>query len=135
MEIALWDRVHGHLRQRHRLGLAEFEGLYALDAAADENLRVGALARALGITMGGASKLVDRLVAGGLVTRVTDADDRRAARLALTPTGRRRVRAAGRTYEDTVATLLDGTLSTDEQLAMHGYVTRLLAALDQEEPT
>jgi DNA-binding MarR family transcriptional regulator len=48
------------------------------------------------VSPGGASKLVDRLVAAGLVDRGIDADDRRVSRLRLTPQGRRAVRDGSR---------------------------------------
>src|SRR3712207_5688639 len=56
-----------------------------------------------------------------------------AAQLTLTPVGRRRVDAATKTYEATVATLLDDVLSADEQGQMHGFVIRLLAAFERKE--
>jgi DNA-binding MarR family transcriptional regulator len=134
VEIALWDRIDAELRAGHQVSLASFEALDALQRRGD-GMRVGEVADALGITIGGASKLVDRLVTAELVTRVTDPADRRAARLTLTPLGRRRVRAATATYEIGVATLLDPVLADHEQARMHEYVVRLLAGLRKKEPT
>jgi DNA-binding MarR family transcriptional regulator len=50
-------------------------------------VRLADLARAVGITQGTASTLVDALVRDQLVVRSTDADDRRAIRLSVTPHG------------------------------------------------
>jgi DNA-binding MarR family transcriptional regulator len=47
-----------------------------------------ALARAMGMTRGGVTKLVDRLIAKGLVVRRAGAEDRRYQALALTREGR-----------------------------------------------
>lgn len=50
-------------------------------------VRLADLARAVGITQGTASTLVDALVRDHLVVRSTDADDRRAIRLSVTQLG------------------------------------------------
>jgi DNA-binding MarR family transcriptional regulator len=49
------------------------------------------LAGLIGMTRGAASKLVDRLLAKGLVTRQDRTDDRRFQDIALTPAGRQLV--------------------------------------------
>jgi hypothetical protein len=64
----------------------------------------------------------------------TSTDDRRASRVALTDTGKRRLADASTTYEAEMATVLDATLSTDEQQRLHDLVTRLLAATNDGEP-
>jgi DNA-binding MarR family transcriptional regulator len=128
LEIALWDRVDGRLRERHGLPLAFFESLYFISRATESGLRIGDLASALGITVGGTSKVVDRIEAAGLIARGADPDDRRAARVTLTPEGTRTLKAALKTYADEVAASVDPVLGTDEQQQMHAYVTRLLGA-------
>jgi DNA-binding MarR family transcriptional regulator len=49
--------------------------------------RMGELADDLGVRLPTASRIVDRLVARGLVARVADPDDRRVVRVEATPTG------------------------------------------------
>jgi DNA-binding MarR family transcriptional regulator len=132
LEIALWDRINTRLRQEHDVSLAFFEALYFIGQSRDGSLRVGDLAQALRITVGATSKLVDRIEAAGLLRRESDADDRRASRLVLTDAGMRTLADACTTYEAEMATLLDATLSTDEQQRLHDLVTRLLAASDGE---
>src|SRR5258705_13664366 len=99
LEIALWDRVDARLRESHELPLAFFESLLFISRARGSSMRVGDLARALRVTVGGTSKLVDRIERAGLIARQPDPDDRRASRVALTAAGRRRLSAAGKTYE------------------------------------
>jgi DNA-binding MarR family transcriptional regulator len=135
LEIALWDRVDARLRESHELPLAFFEPLSLISRTREGSMRVGDLARALRITVGGTSKLVDRIEAAGLIAREPDPDDRRASRVALTTAGKRKLTAAGKSYEAAVATLLDGVLSLDEQRRMRDYAARLLTALDQGEGT
>jgi DNA-binding MarR family transcriptional regulator len=56
---------------------------------ADEETSPGVLAERIGMTRGGVSKLVDRLVTKKLVTRRDRSDDRRFQSIALTAAGRR----------------------------------------------
>ncbi|MFL5805941.1 MAG: MarR family winged helix-turn-helix transcriptional regulator [Roseiflexaceae bacterium] len=135
LEIALWDQINTRLRQEHDLSLAFFESLYFIGHSRDGSLRVGDLARALRITVGATSKLVDRIKAAGLLRRELDADDRRASRVALTDAGKRQLADASTTYEAEMATVLDATLSTDEQQHLHDLVTRLFAATNDGEPS
>src|SRR5436309_11957254 len=84
VEIALWDRVDARLRESHELPLAFFEPLRLLSRAPEGSMRVGDLARDLRVTVGGTSKLVDRVERAGFVARQSDPEDRRASRVALT---------------------------------------------------
>jgi DNA-binding MarR family transcriptional regulator len=55
----------------------------------DEETSPGLLAERIGMTRGGVSKLVDRLVSKKLITRRERSDDRRFQSIALTAAGRR----------------------------------------------
>lgn len=133
LEIVLWDHISARLRHEHDLSLAFFETLYAIGGAADGTLRIGDVGRALRITQGATSKLIDRVEAAGLLRREADSDDRRASRIALTERGRQVLAAASITYEAELAAMLDATLSADEQQHMHDLVRRLLSAADSGE--
>jgi DNA-binding MarR family transcriptional regulator len=133
LEIAVWERVDARLRESHGLPLAFFESLLFISRAPQGSMRVGDLARALRVTVGGTSKLVDRIERAGLIAREADPDDRRASRLVLTTAGKRKVSAGVKTYEVEVAGILGGVLSFEEQLQMSDYVSRLLASVDQGE--
>jgi DNA-binding MarR family transcriptional regulator len=133
LEIALWDRVDARLRDSHDLPLAFFEPLLFISRAPRGGVRVGDLARALRITVGGTSKLVDRIEGAGLIAREPDPDDRRASRLALTPAGKRKLTAALATYEAEAASILGGVLRPEEQRRMSDYVSRLLTSIDEGE--
>ncbi|MEU8817319.1 MarR family winged helix-turn-helix transcriptional regulator [Actinoplanes sp. NPDC048796] len=126
LEVVLWDHVDSRLKQAHGLSLAGFETLWVLQDG--EPARVGDLARELRITMGGASKLADRVGAAGLIERTADPGDRRATRIALTAEGRAMLTAATGTYDAAVAELLDGVVSDHELSVTHDVITRLLAS-------
>jgi DNA-binding MarR family transcriptional regulator len=135
LEIALWDRVDARLRESHELPLAFFESLLFVSRTPRGSMRVGDLARALRVTVGGTSKLVDRIERAGLIARERDPDDRRASRVALTAAGKRKLAAALKTYEAVVGSILGGVLSPEEQRQMSDYVARLLTSIDQGEGT
>jgi DNA-binding MarR family transcriptional regulator len=135
LEIALWDRVDARLRASHELPLAFFEPLLFVSRAREGSMRVGDLARALLLTVGGTSKLVDRIERVGFIAREPDPDDRRASRVALTTAGRRKLTAALKTYEAEMAGILGGALSPQEQQQMNVYVSRLLTSIDHGERT
>jgi DNA-binding MarR family transcriptional regulator len=135
LEIVLWERVDARLREKHDLSLAFFESLHFIGRSPDGALRIGNLAQALRVTVGGTSKLADRIERAGLIRREPDPDDRRASRVALTESGRRTLAAATKTYEAELGRALDPELSDEEQRAMHDLVTRLLKATRDREPT
>src|SRR3954468_24575526 len=135
LEIALWDRVDARLRESHELPLAFFESLLFISRARRGGMRVGDLAQALRVTVGGTSKLVDRIERAGLIAREPDRDDRRASRVVLTTVGKRKLNAARKTYEAEVSAILAGVLSPDEQRQMSQYASRLLTSIDQADAT
>lgn len=134
LEIVLWDRINARLKEEHDLSLASFQALHAIGRSSDASLRVGDLARALRITVGAGSKLVDRVEAAGLIRRELDADDRRASRVALTDTGRSVLAAATATCEAEMATVLNAALTADEQQQVHTRIRLLLNAAEHGEP-
>jgi DNA-binding MarR family transcriptional regulator len=135
LEIALWDRVNARLQEAHELPLAFFEPLHLISRAREDSMRVGDLARGLRITVGGTSKLVDRIEEAGFISREPDPHDRRASRVALTTAGKRKLKAAVKSYDAEVASILRGVLSPEEQRQMSDYASRLLASIDGAEAT
>ena len=133
LEIAVWDRVDARLRELHELPLAFFEALLFISRAPRGSMRVGDLAGALRVTVGGTSKLVDRIERAGLIAREPDPADRRASRVVLTTAGKRKLTAALKTYEAEVGGILGGVLRPEEQQQMSDYVSRLLTSIDQGE--
>lgn len=134
LEITLWNRVDTRLRAEHGLPLAYFWPLYVVGRSPQESMRIGELARALRLTVGGTSKIVDRIVKAGFLRRESDAADRRASRVALTDGGRHTLEAASLTYETELAAALDAALNADEQHRMHLLIGRLLDVVDVGDP-
>lgn len=95
----LFGETHRRLEQTFSASLAArgcvhgpfFDVLVQLGRAPDGRLRMSELARALALTSGGATRLVDRMEGAALVTRAVCHDDRRVHWVTLTATGRRQL--------------------------------------------
>jgi DNA-binding MarR family transcriptional regulator len=86
------------LQAEQRMALTDYDVLVQLAAADVRRLRMSELADRLLLSRSGATRLVDRLVADGLVERVTCDTDRRGQWAQLTESGLERLRAASPTH-------------------------------------
>jgi DNA-binding MarR family transcriptional regulator len=80
---------HAFARKLLASGVTVAEWVVMREMYDDEETSPGVLAERIGMTRGGVSKLVDRLVSKKLVTRQERSDDRRFQSIALTAAGRR----------------------------------------------
>jgi len=119
---------HAFARKLQASGVTVAEWVVMREIFDDRETSPGVLAERIGMTRGGVSKLVDRLVGKQLITR-TDrrADDRRFQSIALT--------AAGRRLVPQLAALADrndmeffGPLSGSERAALLATMKKLVAA-------
>ena len=85
-----------------------------LAAEGDHRLRMSELADRLLLSRSGATRLIDRLVAEGLVERASCESDRRGQWAALTPAGYKRLRRASPTHLRGVAEHFLDRLSADD---------------------
>ena len=111
LETELWDRVDHRLRRDHDLPLSWFEPMEVMDRV--PGCRVADIAQSLSITVGGTSKLVDRIERAGLCARRPNPGDARSSLLALTPDGRRRLAAAQGSFEAELEAWLGAALSPE----------------------
>lgn len=79
-----------------------FEVLLILGRAGDPGLSMRSVGQEQVLTTGGATRLVDRMEAAGLVRRVTDPDDRRGRLVRLTPLGEETVVHASRLHVENI---------------------------------
>jgi MarR family transcriptional regulator, organic hydroperoxide resistance regulator len=79
--------------------------------ATAEPCRVHDLSAQLGLSAGGASKLVDRIEAAGYCRRRPNPGDRRSSLLELTPVGRQMAELASRAIDEELERLLAAPLS------------------------
>ena len=98
LEIELWDGIEGRLRAEYDLPLTSFEVLHLL--LRRPGRRIQDIAEEFSITVGGTSKVVDRLEAAGLCERRANPNDRRSSIVELTSAGRKLVKGALKVFEE-----------------------------------
>lgn len=123
LETELWGLVDARLRRDHDLALSWFEVMHVVDAT--PNCRVIDIADALSITIGGTSKLVDRIEHAGWCERSPNPADGRSSTIGLTRAGRRLLDSAQRTFADEVGIRLGEPLSTSELQRFAATVRKL----------
>ena len=120
LETELWGLVDRRLRADHDLPLSWFEPMQVMDRVSE--CRVADIAQALSITVGGASKLVDRIERAGWCGRAPNPEDGRSSVVALTRAGRRVLHAARGSFDELAARL--GAAVLPEQLALVASTVR-----------
>jgi DNA-binding MarR family transcriptional regulator len=126
-------RVHArleaavNLRLRNDFGLTMvlFEAMTVLEETT--NCRTHDLAAGLGMTSGGASKLVDRLCALGYCLRIPNPEDRGSSLLTLTLGGRERMAQAAEVIDGEMERLLGALLSRAQIAELAGTLHTLQA--------
>ena len=119
------------LQAEQALALTDYDVLVQLAAADDRRLRMSDLADRLLLSRSGATRLVDRLVAEGLVERVTCESDRRGQWAQLTDAGIERLRGATPTHLRGVAEHFVDRLDPSELRELERMLERILV----EEPS
>lgn len=128
LETELWGAVDRRLRADHGLPLPNFEFMQVI--AGTPNCRVQDIATELSITVGGTSKIVDRIEAAGHCVRRANPDDRRSSIVELTPAGKRLLAKAAATVEDELRRRLGPALSDRSSAQLTRTLTRLRAAVN-----
>jgi MarR family transcriptional regulator, organic hydroperoxide resistance regulator len=96
LQIELWNDVDERLKAEHDLPISRLLFLRIIDAR--HGCRVNDIADDMVITIGGTSKIVDRLEQSGLVARRANPDDRRSSVIELTAAGEKVLTAANATF-------------------------------------
>ena len=122
----LTRRLDEELQAAHRLSLAEYDALLQLANAPGRRLRMSALADRVLLSRSGITRLVDRLVAAGMVERTTCTTDARGAEAALTPAGLERLRSASAIHLDGVRRLFLDVVTADEREVLTAAFGRVL---------
>ena len=128
LEISLWNDIDHKLEATHGLPLGWFVPMRAVSLSKAGHLRVNEIAEALMVTVGGTSKLIDRITEAGYFQREPDPEDRRASRIVLTAAGKRMLAAAAKTQRSELKRLIGHTLDTNEQQTFASLIERLLDA-------
>jgi DNA-binding MarR family transcriptional regulator len=123
-ETALWSHLESTLARRSGGSLAVLEALRSIASHQGEG-RVAELQADLGITVGAASKLADRLERDGLVERRANPGDRRSSLLELTDAGQTTLERDLAVIEGALAEHL-GTTDTAAVVALLGSLASTL---------
>lgn len=131
LETELWNAVEGRLRADFAVTLPVFEFLQVI--ARTPGCRVHDIAAELGITVGGTSKIVDRIEASGYCARSPNPSDRRSSIIRLTSAGKRLLPKLTAAVDDELRKRL-GTGGTERSLIqLTKTLTRLRTAVRSAE--
>jgi DNA-binding MarR family transcriptional regulator len=107
-------RLDEELRAEHDLSVAEYDALLNIAEAPGRRIRMRQLAERVVLSKSGVTRLIDRLVADGLVERSVCESDARGAEAVLTDAGLRRLRSASRTHLRGIADHFIDVLDEDQ---------------------
>jgi DNA-binding MarR family transcriptional regulator len=116
------------LTTTHALTTRDYEVLLYLAQAPDRKLAMSELAENTMLTRSGITRLVDGLVASGLIERVACPSDARVSYAHLTDAGYSMLRDAGRTHVDGIRRLFLTHYSDDEIEQLAELLSRLPGA-------
>jgi MarR family transcriptional regulator, organic hydroperoxide resistance regulator len=127
LETELWNIVESRLRADHDITLPVFEFLQVISR--NPLCRVHDIATELSITVGGTSKIVDRIEAAGFCVRRANPSDRRSSIITLTPVGKRLLPKITATVDDELRSRLGSELSERSLTQLTKTLSKLRAAL------
>ena len=120
--------LDAQMRAEHGLSVSAYEVLMFLADAPDHRLRMADIARRVLLSRSGCTRLVDRLVAQGYVTRSAADTDGRGLFAQLTEAGVEKTAAARRTHREGVRRFFLAHLSATDEVALGDAWSRVLAA-------
>ena len=128
-ELAAWRgllEVHARVTQQldsqmqaeHGLALSAYEVLMFLDDAPDQRMRMSEIADRVLLSRSGCTRLIDRLVHQGYVTRCADRTDGRGLYAQLTDAGAAKISAARATHRDGIRQFFLNHLTSTDQIVL-----------------
>lgn len=126
------EAIEARLKAARLPPLAWYDVLWALERAPDMRLRMAELALRLVVSRYNVTRLVDRLVAAGLVERTAAADDARGAYAVLTTAGKAMRRRIWPVYGAAIDELFLRHLSARDRHALEEALGKVLAASTSE---
>ena len=126
VHAALVPALDRDLQAATGLPLTWYDVLLELNAAAERRLSMGELGQRAVVSRTRVSRVVDQMVAAGLVTREANPDDRRSAHAAITDAGRQRLREAAPIYLDGIRRHFTGLMSAHEATVVARALEKVL---------
>ena len=112
-------RIMGRALSRFDLTVSQHTLLFCLFH--QEKCKMSELARELGITMGAATSIVDRLIKAGLVKRERSTEDRRVVLVSLSKKGRRMMEEVHKVTLELMANLLSRLSAREREAFLSAY--------------
>jgi DNA-binding MarR family transcriptional regulator len=128
-------RLDEELRAEHDLSLPEYEALLRIAESPSGRLRMSQLASEVELSKSGVTRLIDRLVADGLVERSACLADARGAEAVLTEAGLQRLRTAARTHLRGVQAYFVEPLARTDLAAIERLLGRVVHACTVSDPS
>ncbi len=122
-ETELWNAVDARLRSDFDLPMSRFEPMQVI--AHHQPCRVYDIAHELSITVGGTSKLINRIEASGYCLRRVNPADHRSSIIELTAAGREIFAAATAAFDEELQIRLGSALSARALSQLQTTLTRL----------
>jgi DNA-binding MarR family transcriptional regulator len=129
VHAALVPLIDRELQAACQLLLTWYDVLLELNSAPGRRLSMGELGQVAVVSRTRASRVVDQLVAAGLVGREGNPQDRRSAYAIITEAGRARLRAAAPTYLESIRRHYASRMTAAESRTVAAALAKVLADL------
>jgi DNA-binding MarR family transcriptional regulator len=124
----LTRQLDAQMHAAHGLSLSAYEVLMFLDDAPEHRMRMSEIADRILLSRSGCTRLVDRLVAQGYVTRCAAASDGRGLYARLTDAGLEKIKAARATHREGIRRYFLDRLTAADEVALGDIWARVRAA-------
>jgi DNA-binding MarR family transcriptional regulator len=124
------QQLDAQMRCEHGLSLSAYEVLMFLADAPEHRMRMSEIARRVLLSRSGCTRLVDRLVEQGYVTRCAATCDRRGLYAELTDAGLEKITAARVTHWEGIRRFFLDHLTATDLIALGDIWTRFRADRD-----
>jgi DNA-binding MarR family transcriptional regulator len=123
----LTRQLDAQMHAEHGLSLSAYEVLMFLDDAPEHRMRMSEIADRVLLSRSGCTRLVDRLVEQGFVTRCAASTDGRGLYAELTDAGLERIKAARVTHHEGIRRYFLDRLTPTDEIALGDIWTRFRA--------
>jgi DNA-binding MarR family transcriptional regulator len=124
----LTRQLDAQMHAEHGLSLSAYEVLMFLDDAPEHRMRMSEIADRVLLSRSGCTRLVDRLVQQGFVTRCAATTDGRGLYAQLTEPGVEKIKAARATHREGIRRYFLDRLTPTDQIALGDIWTRFRAS-------
>lgn len=111
-----------------KLSMREYDVLYTLTKANNQPQRICDVQNGVLLSQPALSRLIDRLVARGLISRTQDEKDRRAFLISLTDAGAELQRSVGAAHAKSIAKILGAEFTAAEMQTLQALAKKLANA-------